>query len=438
MKLKTVAIALIAAFALSATAQNKIESLDRERTHSMLRIIADDVHKNYYDPKLHGVDFDGRVRDAQQRIQNAKTLGEAMTMVAWALEVLDDSHTYFIPPMRTSRPDYGWRMQMVGDRCLVTQVRPKSDAEAKGLKPGDEILSVNNLVPARGRLHTLQYLYNVLRPQPGLQLRVKSPDGKERDLTIAATIRPMKRIIDLTFSGGGDDINEFIRNAEDADRLLRTRCADVGGSALEICKMPMFDLGDSDVRNLIGRARKHEAFILDLRDNPGGSVNTLERLLGGLFDHEIKIGNRVGRKANKPMLTKSPGEHYSGKVVVLVDNNSASASELLARVVQLEKRGTVIGDGSAGAVMEAKGYPYHIGDESRVLFAALITDADVIMSDGKSLEKAGVTPDKVILPTPADLAAGRDPVLAQAAESLGVKMSPEQAGELFPYEWPAR
>jgi C-terminal processing protease CtpA/Prc len=68
-------------------------------------------------------------------------------------------------------------------------------------------------------------------------------------------------------------------------------------------------------------------------------------------------------------------------------------------------------------------------------FGNSITVADLIMTDGKSLEKTGVVPDETLLPTGADLAGKRDPVLARAAEMLGVKVDPEKAGTFFPKEW---
>jgi C-terminal processing protease CtpA/Prc len=64
-----------------------------------------------------------------------------------------------------------------------------------------------------------------------------------------------------------------------------------------------------------------------------------------------------------------------------------------------------------------------------------VTVQDVLMGDGKSLEGAGVTPDEVLLPTAADLAAGADPVLARAAALAGVQLDPAKAGALFPALW---
>jgi C-terminal processing protease CtpA/Prc len=103
--------------------------------------------------------------------------------------------------------------------------------------------------------------------------------------------------------------------------------------------------------------------------------------------------------------------------------------------VQLEKRGTVLGDHSSGSVMEAKHYNYKVGVDTVAFFGASITDANILMTDGKSLEHSGVSPDEIAIPSPIDLATGSDPVLAHAADLCGVKLSADQAGKLFPYEW---
>jgi len=104
-------------------------------------------------------------------------------------------------------------------------------------------------------------------------------------------------------------------------------------------------------------------------------------------------------------------------------------------VVQIEKRGIVIGDRSAGAVMESMFYPFALGESSTIFYGASITDADIIMTDGVSLEHVGVTPDKVMLPTGADLRDRVDPVLSYAASLAGVKLDPKEAGALFPIKW---
>ena len=109
---------------------------------------------------------------------------------------------------------------------------------------------------------------------------------------------------------------------------------------------------------------------------------------------------------------------------------------MLARLVQLEKRGTVIGDRTAGAVMRSRQTSLQTGVDSIVPYGLSVTDADVIMSDGKSLEKTGVTPDEIVIPTAKDLAAGHDPVLARAAKILAVELDAAKAGSMFPIEWP--
>ena len=62
-------------------------------------------------------------------------------------------------------------------------------------------------------------------------------------------------------------------------------------------------------------------------------------------------------------------------------------------------------------------------------------NARTMLSTIKSLEREGVVPDELTLPSAGDLAAKRDPVLAHALSLLGAEITPEKAGALFPVEW---
>ena len=243
-----------------------------------------------------------------------------------------------------------------------------------------------------------------------------------------------KKILDFTAEGGGDDVWQYIRNEENEDHVVRQRYVEMGD--MMVWKMPEFFLDDEAVDHMFGIIRKHKTLILDLRGNPGGAVVTLERMVGNVFDHDVKISDRVGRKQMKPQLAKTVGGRaFTGKIIVLVDSQSASAAELFARVMQLENRGIVMGDRTSGSVMEAQGHGYSQGADTIISYGFSITEADLIMKDGKSLEHVGVTPDEILIPTGRNLASGEDPVLARALEVAGAKVSPSDAGKMFPFEW---
>jgi carboxyl-terminal processing protease len=126
---------------------------------------------------------------------------------------------------------------------------------------------------------------------------------------------------------------------------------------------------------------------------------------------------------------------FKGNLIVLIDHNSASASEIFSRIIQMEKRGKIIGDTSAGAVMVSRFFPMETGVGNTLYFGASITISDLVMTDGKSLEKTGVIPDEIVLPNGSDIASSKDPVLSYAAKQLGVELTPEKAGTFFPFEW---
>ena len=426
---------LLLALALltGGVAAQQLDGIERDRWFAMLKNIHAELKKNYFDENFKGVDMEARFNQAEEKIRAATTSGQARSAIAWMLDGLNDSHTFFVPPRSTASYDYGWTMDMIGDACRITAVRPKSDAEKQSVKPGDEILKLNGYKPTRADLWKMRYFFHVLQPQPALRLELRSPDGSVRTVSPLARMRERAAALESEW-----DLFDIFREIQNDDRARESRYIELGED-LMIWSMSDFLITEDMADGMMGKARQHKALILDLRGNHGGYVKTLNRLVGNFFENEIKLWDRVGRKEKakdlRPEIAKPRGKIFTGKLIVLVDSGSASAAELFPRIVQLERRGTVIGDVTSGAVMESIGRSYEMGVYSVVPYAASITHADLIMSDGKTLEHAGVTPDERMLPTAADMAAGRDPVLAHAAELLGVKLTPEAAGKLFPVRW---
>jgi C-terminal processing protease CtpA/Prc len=402
---------------------------EKSRGQMILDQVKSDIKSNYYDPNFHDINLESNFKEASEKIKTAQSPGQIMGIIAQAVLNLGDSHTFFIPPRRQANTDYGIDLQAIGDDVYVLKVKQKSDAEAKGVKVGDMIHLIDGYQPVRANLWKLVYLYYALRPQPGMHIAVSSPGGEPRELDILAKVTDRKRI-DLT---NYVDFMDLVRESENAEskRKKSHRLVEVGN--LLIWKMPAFNLTADEVDGMMDKARSHKKLIIDLRGNSGGYEETLLRMVGNLFEHDIKIGDIQRRKESKLLTAKTRGDKsFNGQVIVLVDSISASSAEILSRVVQLEKRGAVIGDRTAGAVMRARVYEHEVGVTSAAFFAISVTDADVKMNDGKSLEGTGVTPDEILLPTGADLAAKRDPVLARALALAGVTMDAEKAGALFP------
>jgi carboxyl-terminal processing protease len=415
--------------AAAQPAPGAISKADRERALGILDDVLKGIQKLYYDPKMNGLDWNAVAASARARIMQSKSLNEAVTQIAVAVSTLNDSHTVFEPPTRPYYLDFGFEHQMIWSLCRVTRVRPGSDAEAKGLKPGDEILTMNGIAPNRQNLQSIDYLDYVLDPRPEMKLQLKHRSGENQEVEVKAKVTMSP---DLVYRPGAGVWYDVIRNDENVRHRMRMRVVhldDVG-----ILKFPWFDYDADSFYGLSGKVRKDRALIVDLRGNPGGAVETLKYFVGMFFDHDVKLFDRVERKKTSPEVAKSEHHiYFPGKVIVLVDSESASAAEIFARVMQLEKRGTVIGDRTSGSVMEATSF---YSATSGVDYGAEVTIANVIMTDGKSIEHRGVDPDEVAVPQPNDLESGRDPALARAAQELGVKISPEDAGKLFPYEWP--
>ncbi len=421
-------------FMFSSSVAAQSVDYNRQMGRTILDVVHSDIKKNYYDPSFHGIDLETRFKSAEESIKKATTLNEVLGIIAATVMDLKDSHTYFVPPRRTTRVEHGWEMRMIGEKAFIIAVQPGSDGEKKGLQAGDRVISMEGVTVTRQNVRNLQYIFYSLAPRPAMNLQIEKPNGLRRTLNVAARVYEGKLVTNLQI-GMASDRMDLIREDENLARLYRHRYYEIGDEVM-IWKMPQFDLDESEVNQLMDKARKRKALVLDLRGNGGGRISTLLSLIGSLFDHDVKVGELKRRSETKPLIAKGRGKSaFTGSVTVLIDSYSASCSEILARVMQQEKRGLVIGDRSAGLVMIGRPYPHQFGQDLLFKYRMIVTDADLIHPDGKSLENVGVIPDEVMLPTSADLAAGRDPVLAYATKLAGLEFTPEKAGALFPIEW---
>src|ERR1700759_504380 len=161
------AMLLLAACAVTVLAQQAEKNIGESRRNGlkMLKDIKSALKEHYYDPTFHGLDLDARFQLAAEKMEQATTGGQVFGIIAQAVLDLNDSHTMFIPPAHGEVAVYGWRMKMIGDACYVTAVAPGSDAEAKGLKAGDQVLALDGNEPTRDTMWKMYYYYYALRPK---------------------------------------------------------------------------------------------------------------------------------------------------------------------------------------------------------------------------------------------------------------------------------
>ena len=108
--------------------------------------------------------------------------------------------------------DYGFQMEMVGDKCFITNVRPGHDAAQK-LHPGDQVLSLGTYAVNRKDLWQIQYYLYQIAPQPATAFLLRDPSGNERGETVLTKYNVRKRL--------NDDPNDFIRLEMEDERMAR-------------------------------------------------------------------------------------------------------------------------------------------------------------------------------------------------------------------------
>jgi carboxyl-terminal processing protease len=171
--------------------------------------------------------------------------------------------------------------------------------------------------------------------------------------------------------------------------------------------------------------RSADGIIIDLRGNPGG-IGAMAMGIAGHFTAEAReLGEMKTRDVTlqfktNPRTVSSTGvavTPYAGPVAILVDDSTASTSEIFAGGMQFLKRAKVFGTRTAGAALPAITMTLPNGD---VFLHAI---ADYRLPDGSALEATGVVPDNARPYTRADYAALGDPAMAEAVRWIASQRS---------------
>jgi C-terminal processing protease CtpA/Prc len=420
------------AFCDSVPAQDKEQKVKlsseakqaREHSLRMLDEMGEILKEYYYDPKFRGIELKPRIEAAKARVKTLEYNWQMYRVLVQLLMDFNDSHTVMIMPPRTDYFQYGFGVQIIGDECFVTSVKNDSDARKQGIEVGDQIVLLGKFKPNRRDLWKMIYVLYKLDPSDTLDLKIRKPDGSEKLLTIKA-----KTMTDKEYRAEQ-------KARKEKKKFEAFKCQEMSKEVIA-CKLYSFVVEKNDIDKMMKQVAKYPKFVLDLRGNGGGYVSVEQYLLSHFFDREVKIADLVTREKTETRYTKPLGDRqYKGEVAVLIDSNSASAAEMTARVLQLEKRAKIYGDISSGSVMTSIIVPFRsimsaLADAAIIKVGMSVTVADVIMRDGSRLENTGVIPDEILQPSAVGLALKTDPVLAYAGIKFGAEVSPEQAGGYY-------
>lgn len=392
---------------IQSPAQGRLK-MERARSKSILKIVAKTIEKKFYDPTLRGLNWKSLRSQAKQKIENAQSLGDMMVAIYSMIAALKDSHTVFVPPQRTNDPLFGFEAKAFGNDVYIYEVKDGSAAEKAGIQAGDRLLRVNNLTAERKTFQTMMYFYRVLHNVQALNLMVATGDEPPRTILLRAKIKKRKAREDLT------DIENVLNLIHEAtsEKVIyyhHSYKGDIG-----YIQLPVFQASDRFLRKILSKHPDSKAFIVDLRGNLGGSLETLIKLAGFFEPKKISIADLVGRKKTEPLVVKPLRPNFPVPLFILVDSESASASEVFAYHFQSTGRAVVIGDQTMGAVTASRIYSRQIGAGVAVLFAVQVAEHQIRFPNGQAIENKGVTPDQVCIPTGKDLSEDRDPCLGLA------------------------
>jgi len=357
--------------------------------------------KNAQDSTLQGVDFsifwEAWRRASEKYIDKEKLNPQDMVYgaIRGMIESFGDPYTTFFTPQETKEfneelsGEYQGVGMMVGiknEQLTVISPLKKSPAEKVGLRAGDKILKIDDTPTADISIEKAVSL-------------IRGPAGTKVKLLIQRK--------------GWKEPREF--EIERARIEIPTVEWELKDNEIALIKIYQFNgILSSKFKKVAGEILKSPAkrIILDLRNNPGGYLETAQEIAGWFLEKGEVVVTQESQDKNENKKYKSKGPSVFSKypTVVLINQGSASAAEILAGALRDNRQVKLIGEKSfgKGSVQEQ----IFLSDNSSIK----VTIARWLTPKGISIEEKGLEPDIEVEMEEEDFEEGRDTQLEKAIE----------------------
>jgi carboxyl-terminal processing protease len=317
------------------------------------------------------------------------------------MDALGDKQTYYMEPqlyenqttsLQGSYEGIGAYVDTDGDYLTIVSPIEGSPADAAGLKPGDKVIAIDGedmtgVAPEDARL------------------KVLGPDGSQVTLTV-------------TREGETEPLKFVITRAEIVIRSADGKMLDDGIGYVDINTFG--EKTTAELRDTLDQlmAQNPRGIIIDLRNNPGGYLSTAVEVSSEFIDSGVVLYEKYGDGKLDEYKALGNGRATEIPIVVLINEGSASASEILAGALQDFGRAKLVGVQSYGKGSVQNWVPLS-GNQG----AARVTIAKWLTPDKRAIDHVGLTPDVIVEMTLEDFNAGRDPQLDAAIETLNAMLN---------------
>lgn len=403
---------------------------ESQRRTVFQKLVATTASK-FADPAMNGVPWARFAEEAESSIVKSVTADQYEQKTNELLQRLGTSHIGFFQGARPKSPGriaiaatFMKAETVDGWRWMFQDVHPGGLAANAGIKPGDVLLKLNSeeIVPPNVASFALAMDHEAtIRRADGTTMKarmsVPASQSKKRPLIVPTQVVNSRRIDDgigylsvSMFPGmlGIDvarDISQAIASLS-AERLVIDLRGNSGGGIGCLRLMSHLCADKRGVGYTFGRAQIEKRLSKE-------SLPTFDKIPAsklGIIPLIIKFG-LAGRSVSVFSEGLGPATHH-GRVAMLVNEHSASASEMVAAFASEYKLAHLVGTQTPGKLVAASSFKVGHGYRVALPVGAYYT------WEGTKLEGRGIVPDTVQPLTPEDLLKGHDPQLAKAIQTL--------------------